>query len=327
MVLPRYAPPGELWLLPQSHLAGLDLDYPQVIKVVAGAYRALREAGSDNPVKTIVEPPDHHSLSYSMVARDAGSDTVCFKAVYEFDPQRSRDSYRFHSFVFLCDDSTGAPIALMDVVELGPLRSSATTALFARAACPDARTALVVGTGVQGRMALPMLLAALPDLDRLMVFGTYADGLRAVRDSVAGIDVEIVEDVRAAAGAADIVIGAAGLSVKEEVRRASMKPGAVAVLLGYGVHADVCHGADYRIATDTAQMYATGDDLRAADGSRPVVDAELPDILLGRAPARRDERDVVFAYNSGMAVTDAALGRYVADLALAEGRGHRVAFW
>ncbi|GGK20319.1 hypothetical protein GCM10010124_11180 [Pilimelia terevasa] len=327
MPLPPYAPPGQLWLLPQSQLEGLDVDYPQVIKVVEGAYRALREAGSDNPVKTIVEPPDHHSLSYSMVARDAGSDTVCFKAVYEFDPQRTRDSYRFHAFVFLCDDTTGAPIALMDVVRLGPLRSSATTALFARAACPDARTALVVGTGVQGQMALPMLLAALPKLDRLQVFGTYAEGLRAVQDSVGGIDVEIVENLQEAAGGADIVIGAAGLSARQEVRRESMKPGAVAVLLGYGVHPDVCHGADYRIATDTAQMMATSDDLRAPDGSRPTVDAELPDILLGRAPARRDPRDVVFAYNSGMAVTDAALGRYVADLALADGRGERVAFW
>ncbi|GGK43528.1 hypothetical protein GCM10010124_40380 [Pilimelia terevasa] len=327
MALADYAPPGQLWLLSQAHLEGLAFNCTQVLKVVDQAYRGMREAGSNNPVKTIVEAPDHRSLSYSMVARDAGSDTVCFKAVYEFDPQRTRDSYRFHSFVFLCDDTTGAPIALMDVVKLGPLRSSATTALFARAACPDARAALVVGTGVQGQMALPMLLAALPKLDRLQVFGTYPDGLRAVRNSVEGVDVEIIEDLQAAAAEADIVIGAAGLSAKEEVRRGSMKPGAIAVLLGYGVHADVCHGADYRIATDTAQMYATSDDLRAEDGNRPTVDAELPDILLGRAPARRDPRDVVFAYNSGMAVTDAALGRYIADLAHADGRGERVTFW
>jgi ornithine cyclodeaminase/alanine dehydrogenase-like protein (mu-crystallin family) len=322
-----YAPPGQLWLLPQSQQEGLDLDHRQVLTVVERAYRALRESGSDNPVKTIVEAPDHRSLSYSMVARDAGSDTVCFKAVYEFDPRRTRDDYRFHSFVFLCDDTTGAPIALMDVVKLGPLRSSATTALFARAASPDARSALVIGTGVQGQTALPMLLAALPDLNRLQVFGTYPAGLRAVQDSAGGRDVEIVEDLQKAAGEADIIVGAAGLTVREEVHRKSMKPGAVAVLLGYGVHADVCHGADYRIATDTMQMHATGDDLRAADGSLPTVDAELPDILLGRAPARTGPQDVVFAYNSGMAVTDAALGRYIADLALADGRGERVGFW
>ncbi|MFD6418141.1 ornithine cyclodeaminase [Streptomyces sp. NPDC060194] len=322
-----YAPPGQLWLLPQSAQEGLDLDHRQVIAVVERAYRALREQGSDNPVKTVIEGPGHRSLSYSMVARDAGSDTVCFKAVYEFDPRRSRDDYRFHSFVFLADDATGAPVALMDVVKLGPLRSSATTALFAREACPDARTALVVGTGVQARSALPMLVAALPDLERLQVFGTYPEGLRAVQDSVPGREVEIVKDLRQAAGEADVVVGAAGLSVTEEVRRDAMKPGSVAVLLGYGVDAEVCRGADYRIATDTAQMHATADDLRDENGELPPIDAQLPDILLGRAPARRTPDDVVFAYNSGMAVTDAALGRYMADLALAAGRGDKVDFW
>ncbi|QWF77888.1 ornithine cyclodeaminase [Amycolatopsis sp. CA-230715] len=321
-----YAAPGQLWLLPQSQQEGLDFDYRQVLEVVERAYRAVRERGSDSPVKTVIEDPDDHSLSYSMVARDAASDTVCFKAVYEFDPARRRDGYRFHSFIFLADDTTGAPIALMDVVKLGPLRSSATSALFARAACPDARSALVVGTGVQGQMALPMLLAALPDLERLRVFGTYPDGLRAVQDSVDGREVEIVDDLRKAAGEADILIGASGLSVTEVVQREWVKPGAIAVLLGYGVH-DVFHGADYRIATNTTQMHVTCGKLRAADGSIPPVDAELPDILLGLAPARRDPADVVFAYNSGMAVTDAALGRYIADLALADGRGERVDFW
>ncbi|MEV6520343.1 ornithine cyclodeaminase family protein [Longispora sp. NPDC051575] len=322
----KYAPRGQLWLLPQSQQEGLDFDHGQVLKVVEQAYLALRD-GSSNPAKTVVEAPGDHSLSYSMVARDAGSGTVCFKGVYEFDPRRTRDSYQFHSFAFLCDDTDGSPIALMDVVTLGPLRSAATTALLARAACPDARSALVVGTGVQGQMALPMLLAALPDLERLQVAGTYAEGLRAVRDSAGGRPVEIVDDLRAAALEADIVVGAAGLSVKEEVRRAWMKPGAVAVLLGYGVHADVCHGADYRIATSAAQMLATCEDLRAEDGTLPSVDAELPDILLGHAAALRDPGDVVFAYNSGMAVTDAALGRYIADLALAAGRGEQVTFW
>ncbi|MER7762279.1 ornithine cyclodeaminase [Streptomyces sp. NPDC097619] len=324
---PGYAPPGQLWLLPRRAQEGLDLDHRQVLAVVEGAYRALRGGGSDNPVKTVVDGPDHRSLSYSMVARDGGTGTVCFKAVHEADPRRTRDAYRFHSFAFLVDDATGEPIALMDVAELGPLRSSATTALLARAARPDARSALVVGTGVQGRTALPMLVAALPELERLQVFGTHSEGLRAVRDGVAGREVEIVTDLERAAGEADIVIGAAGLSVTREVRRAWMKPGAVAVLLGYGVHPDVCHGADHRIATDTAQMHATCGDLRGPDGALPVVHAELPDILLGRAPARRHPEDVVFAYNSGMAVTDAALGRYVADLALAAGRGEKVDFW
>lgn len=322
---------GDLWVLPQADLEDLGVSYCEVLDVVEQAYRALRNGDSQNPLKTIVEPQDRHSISYSMVGRDGASHTVGFKVVYEHDPQRTRDAYQFHSFIFLCDDRTGRPIALMDVVTLGPLRTSATSALFARAACPKARSALVVGTGVQGQMALPMLLAALPELEHLSVYGHYAEGLKAVRDNLKRHhphrDVEVVQDLAKAAGNADIILGVAGSSAREQVRHAWLKPGAVAVLVGYGVDADVLHGADYRIATDTAQMLVTSADLVAADGSLPTMDAELPDILLGTAPARRNASDIVFAYNSGMVVTDVALGRLMADRALAKNRGQRVKLW
>ncbi|UCZ82289.1 hypothetical protein LGQ10_18125 [Pseudomonas sp. L5B5] len=327
----QYAAPGELWVLAQADLEDLGVRHQDVLKVVEQAYVALRNGDSQNPLKTIVEPADQRSISYSMVGRDGASQTLGFKVVYEHDPQRQRDAYRFHSFIFLCDDHSGQPIALMDVAQLGPMRTSATSALMARAACPDARTALVVGTGVQGQIALPMLLAALPGLQRLQVYGHYAEGLRAVRENLQrhcpGREVEVIEDLPRAAAQADIILGVAGLTARQQVRRAWLKPGAVAVLVGYGIDADVLHGADYRIATDSAQMRVTSADLAAADGSLPEMDAQLPDILLGRAPARRHERDIVFAYNSGMVVTDVALGRYLADLALARRRGQRVKLW
>lgn len=326
-----YATNGELWVLSQADLENLGVGYKDVLTVVERAFIALRNGDSKNPQKTIVQPSDERSISYSMVGRDGASDTVGFKVVYEFDPQRSRNCYGFHSFIFLCDDTTGHPIGLLDVVKLGPLRTSATSALMARAACPAARSALVVGTGVQGQMALPMLVAALPDLDHLMVYGHYQDGLSAVREGIRrlypGREVEIVTDLRQAVSRSDIVIGASGLAARQQVRRAWLKPGSVAVLLGYGIDADVLHGADYRIATDIAQMKGTCGDLLTADGSLPPIDAELPDILLGAAAARKDEQDVVFAYNSGMVVTDVALGRYFADLAFQKNRGQRVKVW
>jgi len=196
---------------------------------------------------------------------------------------------------------------------------------------PNARNALVVGTGAQGQIALPMLVAALPNLERLMVYGQYQGGLQAVQNEVRRLypdrEVEIVENLQQAAGQADIIIGASGLTAKQQVRHTWLKPGTVAILLSYGVHADVLHAANYRIATDTAQMQVTCGDLAASDGSIPPVDAELPDILLGTANARRNASDIVFAYNSGMVVTDVALGRYLADLALDNNRGVRVQLW
>ncbi|WP_166143257.1 ornithine cyclodeaminase [Methylosinus sp. RM1] len=322
---------GALPVLSQATLGRLEIDYCEVIRVVENAFIALRTGDSENPLKTIVQPRDKRSLGYSMVGRDGASKTVGFKVVYEFDPERTKNAYRFHSFIFLCDDLTGMPIAMLDVVELGPLRTSATSALMARAAHPCAANALVVGSGVQGQIALPMLVAAIPGLSRLQIFGTHQAGLHVARENVEkrypGQTVEFVSDLEEAARHADIVVGAAGLSSKQFVRHGWMKPGAVAVLLGYGVDADVFHGADFRIATDTSQMLVTCNDLAGPNGEIPTVDAELPDILLGRAMARRSDRDVVFAYNSGMVVTDVALGRYLADRALAQDLGERVKLW
>jgi N-[(2S)-2-amino-2-carboxyethyl]-L-glutamate dehydrogenase len=59
----------------------------------------------------------------------------------------------------------------------------------------------------------------------------------------------------------------------------------------------------------------------------PAVDAELPQILVGAKPSRRSVSDRVFAYNSGMVVTDIALGRLMAERALVQGLGQEVELW
>jgi ornithine cyclodeaminase len=137
----------------------------------------------------------------------------------------------------------------------------------------------------------------------------------------------VVRDLETAARAADIVVGVTGAGATHAVHHAWLRPGTVCVLAGYGIHMDALHGADYRIATDAAQMQVTGIDLASPDGTLPAVDAELPDILLGRLPGRRDPSDRVFAYNSGMVVTDIALGRLLVDRARQHQRGLEVNLW
>ncbi|MFF3144750.1 ornithine cyclodeaminase family protein, partial [Streptomyces sp. NPDC057927] len=110
---------------------------------------------------------------------------------------------------------TGLPLAMMDCSRIGSLRTPAVSALLAReCAAPGARSALVIGTGTQGRLALPFLLTTLPDLDRLMLSGTPPEGIAAVREQVRSYfpdrEVEVVTDLRAAAGDADVIVATAG---------------------------------------------------------------------------------------------------------------------
>lgn len=321
-----------LLVLNQVDLDGLQCSPGEVLDVVAGAFKALRSSASANPVKTIVQPPDKRSIAYSMTGRDGNTATIGFKLAYEFDPQRQRDQYQNHSLMFLCDDLTGKPLALMDVIAIDALRTAATTALLAKVAAHEGtRSALLVGTGLIGQRVLPLLAAALPQLERMMVYGKHEAGLRSVKDGAKrqcpGRSVEIATDLEAAAREADLVIGATGAGATHCVHHAWLRPGAVSVLLGYGIHADALHGADYRIATDEAQMQVTGADLTLAGGRLPRVDAELPDILLGSHSGRRTPSDRVFAYNSGMVVTDIALGRLLVDRARQHKRGSEVRLW
>jgi ornithine cyclodeaminase/alanine dehydrogenase-like protein (mu-crystallin family) len=64
-----------------------------------------------------------------------------------------------------------------------------------------------------------------------------------------------------------------------------------------------------------------------ADGTFPAVDAEFPEVIAGRARGRQAPEERIFAYNSGLVVTDIALGHRFAQLAIERGLGTRVALW
>ncbi|MEK6346295.1 MAG: ornithine cyclodeaminase family protein [Burkholderia sp.] len=331
-VRPRLASqPSNLLVLGKQAVDALEYDPAMVLDAVEQAYLGLGTGQSDNPRKLMSQPADRHSVAYSMLGRDGGRGTVGFKTSYKHDPAHSREDQKYYTTLLLFDDRTGLPVAMMDGSLVGSLRTPAVSALIARAAAPRARTALVVGTGTQGRMAAPFLLAALPGLERVIVHGHHAEGIAAVRATLRrfhpGRDIEVSADLAGSARQADIVLGVAGAGAPEAVRHADLKRGALALLVGYGIHADALHRADYRIATSAAQMQVTGQDLADETGALPPVDAELPDILLGRQPARRRDDEIVYAFNSGMIVTDIALGRVLADAARARGLGEEVALW
>ncbi|RSS54618.1 ornithine cyclodeaminase family protein [Streptomyces sp. WAC06614] len=295
-------------------------------------YRTLHAGRSDNPRKLTVEPPDGHSVSYAMLGRDGSRDIVAIKTSYKHGLDKGRAEQHYYTALTLYDDLTGLPVAMMDCSRIGSLRTPAVSALLAReCAAPGARSALVVGTGTQGRLALPFLLTTLPELDRLMLFGTHPEGLAAVRAHLhahaPGRELEIVTDLRAAAAEADVVVATAGAHTPAAVEADWLGPGALSVLVGHGLAPSTLHRADRVIATSAAQMQVTGTDMADAAGELRSVDAEFAPVLAGVVPGRGSDTERVFAYNSGLVVTDIALGHRFAQLALAQGLGTEVPLW
>ncbi|MEV0413553.1 ornithine cyclodeaminase family protein [Streptomyces sp. NPDC050448] len=321
-----------LRILSTSDLAGIDISLADVVDTVAGAYRTLHAGQSDNPRKLTVKPQDGHSVSYAMLGRDGTRNVVAIKTSYKHGLDKGREEQHYYTALTLYDDVTGLPVAMMDCSRIGSLRTPAVSALLAReCAAPGARSALVIGTGTQGRLALPFLLTTLPGLDRLMLFGTRSEGIAAVREQLCthfpDRDVEIVTDLRAAAGDADVIVATAGAHTPAAVEAGWLKPGALSILVGHGLAPSTLHRADRVIATSEAQMNVTGTDMADADGKLPAVDAEFPPVLAGITAGRRRAEERIFAYNSGLVVTDIALGHRFAQLALARNLGTEVPLW
>lgn len=322
----------KLRVLSTADLTGIEITPADVVEVVERAYLALADGSSANPRKLTVSPADGHSVSYAMLGRDGSRELVAIKTSYKHGLGRHRDEQRYYTTLQIYDDRTGLPIALMDCGRIGSLRTPAVSALLARTCAPPAaRTALLIGTGTQGRQALPFLLVTMPRLERLLLCGSHPDGIGEVRAQLRrhhpDRDVEPVHDVRATAAEADVIIAAAGAGTKVAIQAADCKPSALTVLLGHGLAPSTLHTADRVVATSAAQMAVTGTDMADSAGNLPPVDAELPDILAGRAPGRTGAKQRIFAYNSGLVITDIALGHRFAELAQQRGLGQMVTLW
>jgi ornithine cyclodeaminase/alanine dehydrogenase-like protein (mu-crystallin family) len=321
-----------LRILSKTDLAGIAITLTDVVATVEGAYRTLHAGESDNPRKLTVKPQDGHSVAYAMLGRDGSHDVVAIKTSYKHGLNVGREEQHYYTTLTLYDDVTGLPVAMMDCSRIGSLRTPAVSALLAReCAVPGARSALVIGTGTQGRLALPFLLTTLPDLDHLMVFGTHPDGIDAVRKQLRAHfpdrEVEIITDVRAAAVHADVIVATAGGHTPAAVEAGWLKPGALTILVGHGLAPSTLHRADRVIATSEAQMHVTGTDMADTDGKLPAVDSEFPPVIAGISEGRVSAKEKIFAYNSGLVVTDIALGNRFAQLALGQGLGTEVPLW
>ena len=272
---------------------------------------------------------ERDAVAYSMLGYDGSLDQVGFKTSYR---QGSTSAEKYYTTISLYDDTTGLPFALMDCQRIGASRTPATTAITAKhCAREGATSALMLGTGVQGRNTLPYLLTALPQLEHLRLFGTHPDGIAeslvTMRRWFPDREIELVDDVPSAVAESDIVVVASGRAAHPKVRTEWLPPGGLLIsVASKGVETGALCEADYAIATSAGQLGVTGTRLAGTDGQL-VIDAELPDIVANRAPGRRSAADRVFAFSSGMIITDIPVAHALATRAVAAGRGQRVELW
>ena len=235
----------------------------------------------------------------------------------------------------LADAGNGAPLAVMDSASVTTLRTGAATAVAAKLlARPDARSATVVGCGVQGEIQLAAIAAVLR-LQRVWLYDTdhaRAEGAAARATARLGLHVEAAKDLSRALRESDVCVTCTPAR-RAFVAAGDVRPGTFIAAVGADNQGkqelEPALVASATLVVDVLEQCAEIGELQHALAAglmtRDQVHAELADVVVGRRPGRTRHDEITIFDSSGTALQDVAAAIAVYDRARAIGRGTEVA--
>ncbi|HLF68148.1 MAG TPA: ornithine cyclodeaminase family protein [Gaiellaceae bacterium] len=228
--------------------------------------------------------------------------------------------------VCLFDAVTGVLVAVIEADHLGRLRTGAASAVAAmHLAKSDARTLGVIGCGHQAETQVACIRAALPALERVVVFCRTPERLEAFCRKVGAEPAESHRD----AGAQDVVV--AITSSRDPVLRGEwLRPGGLVVAAGANVASRreldnaVLQRAAFVCCDSIEQARLESGDLiePVAAGVLDWLEVhELQEVVAGEVAGRQSDADIVLFKSNGIAAWDIALGATAVRRARERGLG------
>lgn len=276
-----------------------------------------------DPKRTLPVAPGRFFQSMSAVLPESGVGGTKWVGVSAENAQVGLPTVS--SLVVLGDAATGLPVAAMSANRLTVLRTAAMSALAAEyLARPDSASIGFIGCGEQARGHLPALLSVLPDLrSAVCVSGGAASAERlaeTARD--AGLDARAARDPGEAL-ACDVVVTsvrlAPGLAFFLDASRVRAGAFVAAVDAGASWRSDSIAAFDVLATDDRVQAEEPSTRARLA-APRPF-DADLAELVCGRAPGRGSPEERALFLFPGFALADLAVGALILGEARAAGVG------
>jgi len=236
--------------------------------------------------------------------------------------------------IVLADASTGVPLAIIESGSVTALRTGAATAVAAKLlARRDARTATIVGCGVQGELQLAALAAVLP-LQRAWVLDTDHERAQSMAARAAAglrLRVQATRDLRAALRESDVSVTCTPAR-RAFVMAADVPPGMFIAAVGADSQGkqelEPALLASATLVVDVLEQCAEIGELQhvlaAGLMTRADVHGELSDVVAGRRPGRSRDDEITVFDSSGTALQDVAAAVAVYETARATGRGIEV---
>jgi ornithine cyclodeaminase/alanine dehydrogenase-like protein (mu-crystallin family) len=227
--------------------------------------------------------------------------------------------------VVLFEVATGDCVAVLEANTLGQLRTGAASGVAAKyLARSGASTLGIIGCGFQAETQVACIRAAVPTIERVLVYCRSPERLASF---CARVGAEPAESSRAAVEEADIVVTAT--TSKDPVFRGEwLKPGALICAIGANdprrreLDNPVLERATFVCCDSREQARLESGDLidPVAAGILDWLEVyELQDVVAGEVRGRESDDDIVVFKSNGMAAWDVAIG--TAALVRARGIG------
>jgi ornithine cyclodeaminase len=304
------------------------------IELMKTAFAELSAGRTTSPLRTVIPVPDHHGDALFMPAFVPAANALGLKVVSVFKDNPARGLPSIHALVCLVDAATGQPLAIMDGTYLTALRtgavSGAATDLLAR---PDSRTLVTIGSGAQGVTQLAAVCAVRP-IERIVAVDINQSALDRLRETIAREWPDLLDRHETSTDASVVaeadVICTATTSRTPVFDAALVRPGTHINAVGaytpemQELPAEIVARVTVVLDAIDAALAEAGDliiPLELGLVSRMQFDRELGMVASGAAPGRTSADEITLFKSVGNAVQDVVVGRYVYDMAVAEGAG------
>lgn len=294
------------------------LDPCDLLDGLAEGFRALARGDLQTPDRPAITVPGQGFL-LSMPTWRSGT-PIMVKMVSVFEGNLEVGLPNHLAMINLFDETTGAPLCLMDGTYITGIRTAAAAVLSVRLlARPRAAVATIVGAGVQGREHL-RLLPLVGDFEEILVSSLYFDDAQKL--AAGHPKATAVENLEAAVRRSHVVC-LASHSYAPVIDPLWIRPGTHVTSVGYAPPQGELPAAlarDHKLyVEDSAAFAAPPVGCGELQGLEANSGIRLGDALLGRAPLRENDEEITVYKAMGIAMEDLVAAELVYRRALAEG--------
>jgi alanine dehydrogenase len=233
--------------------------------------------------------------------------------------------------ITLADAKTGAPLAVLDSVEISRIRTGAATAVAAQVlARKNSTIATVLGTGKQAQTQVEALASVLP-LSEVRLVGRDLQRTAQRAETIqahCGVAVNAWSDADSAVATSDVIVTCT------PSRQALFSAGAVpkgAFIAAVGADSPGKQELDPTlVASSLAVADVSSQCIRVGELQHPIgaglmqiedIHAEIGQLLIGAKPGRTSADQITLYDSTGTALQDVAVGLVVYEQALKAGLG------